>query len=140
MHFPKISKWALATRAETTALALASVGLGSALAAWQGTFNGRIGLLAALTAALLQIVCNLANDYGDFVRGADPINKAKPPSAIQTNLVTLQEVKRAIQWLLIPTIGVGVGLLYCAAISSVTLAFFLLLGGLGYPRAPPTSQ
>ena len=130
MNFPRISKWAIATRVETTSLAVASVGLGSALAAWHGLFHSRIGFLSVLTAVFLQIICNLANDYGDFVRGADPINKAKPPSALQTNLVTLKEVKRAIQWLLIPTIGVGGALLYCSGIASVTLLFFILLGGL----------
>ena len=130
MNFPRISKWAIATRVETTSLAVASVGLGSALAAWHGLFHWRIGFLSVLTAVFLQIICNLANDYGDFVRGADPINKAKPPSALQTNLVTLKEVKRAIQWLLIPTIGVGGALLYCSGIASVTLLFFILLGGL----------
>src|SRR4051794_17323051 len=96
-----IKKWIIATRLETIGLALASVGLGNALAAWTGSFDWRLGIVAALTASLLQIVCNLANDYGDLVHGADPINEVKPPSAIQVGLVTLEQVKHALQLLLV---------------------------------------
>ena len=94
-----IKKWALATRLETGTLAITSVVLGSSLADFMNEFNGYVALLAALTAALLQLVCNLANDYGDWVHGADPINEIKLPSAIQTNLVTLRQAKHAL-WVL----------------------------------------
>ena len=123
-----LKRWVIATRLETIPLALASVGLGSALAAFTGTFDWRIGLLAALVAALLQIVCNLANDYGDLVHGADPINNVKPPSALQTNLVTLKQVRRALQWLVVPILGLGAALLYWAALAPVVLGFFIVLG------------
>ena len=125
-----VKKWAIATRLATTTLALTSVGLGSALAAFRGAFDGRVGVWAALTAALLQSLCNLANDYGDLVHGADPINDVKPPSALQTGLVTLAQVRRALQWLVGATIGCGILLLYAARLSLAGIGVFMLLGAL----------
>lgn len=123
-----IHRWVIATRLETVILSLASVGLGSALASFTGTFDWRVGLLAVLVAALLQVVCNLANDYGDFVHGADPINNVKPPSALQTGLVTLKQVRRALQWLVVLIFDLGAVLLYRAALAPVALGFFVVLG------------
>ena len=123
-----VKKWVLATRLETSMLAITSVALGSALAAFAGTFDGSVALLAALTAALLQLVCNLANDYGDWVRGADPINDVKLPSAIQTGLVTLEQVRRALWVLVILTLVCGLCLLYVAHLSPAEIGSFMLLG------------
>ena len=123
-----VKQWAIATRLETIPLALASVGLGSALAAFAGAFDWRVAVLAMLTAALLQIVCNLANDYGDLVHGADPINDVKLPSAIQTGLVTLAQVRRALQWLVVTTLWCGIMLLYAAMLPPLAIGAFVLLG------------
>jgi 1,4-dihydroxy-2-naphthoate octaprenyltransferase len=79
-------------------------------------------------AALLQIVCNLANDYGDFVHGADPINKVKPPSAIQTGLVTLTQVRGTLPWLMGVAAGCGVLLLYAAKLAYMGTLCFAFLG------------
>lgn len=123
-------KWVIATRIETTALAIASTGLGSALAAFTGNARWLVGILTVLTASLLQIVCNLANDYGDFVHGADPINTVKAPSAIQTGLVTLTQVRKSLLWLAGVAVGLGVLLLYTADLSRRDVAVFLFLGAL----------
>ena len=56
--------WLESLRLRTLPLALASIVTGSAIAAWQNTFKVEIALLALLTAAMLQILSNLANDYG----------------------------------------------------------------------------
>ncbi len=133
MH--RIKKWIIATRLETIVLALSSVGLGSALAAFTGSFNGFLSLWAALTASLLQVVCNLANDYGDLVHGADQINDVKPPSAIQTGLVTFQQVKYALHLLTVSIVGFGVLLLYSARLSAFSLSLFFLLGLLAITAA-----
>lgn len=130
-----IKKWTLATRLETSTLAITSVAIGSALAAFVGEFNGHVVLLASLTAALLQLVCNLANDYGDWVRGADPLNDIKLPSAIQTGLVTLGQVRRALWVLTILTLGSGLCLLYVSNLSMAELGGFMLLGVLALVAA-----
>jgi len=123
-----INKWVTVMRLETISLALASVGLGSALAVFAGDFSRLVGLLAALTASLLQVICNLANDYGDLVHGADPINSMKAPSAIQSGLVTLAQVKRILLWLVGAAMGCGILLLYVVRLSWMSVAFFAVLG------------
>lgn len=133
-HSP-LQKWVIATRLETTLLALTSVALGSALAAYTGTFDAKIGLLAAVTASLLQVTCNLANDYGDLVHGADALNTIKAPSALQTSLITFAQARKALWGLLIATAGCGLLLLYMAKLPPVALGSFLLLGILAIAAA-----
>ena len=115
-------------RLETIPLALSGVVLGSSLAAFSGRFSWLVGILAALTASLLQVICNLANDYGDLAHGADPINKVKLPSAIQTGLVTLAQVKQILPWLVGVAVGCGILLLCVAKLSWMGIAAFVMLG------------
>lgn len=58
-------------RPKTLPLALSVILLGNALAWWQGQARLSIFLLEMLTAFSLQILSNIANDYGDGVRGTD---------------------------------------------------------------------
>jgi 1,4-dihydroxy-2-naphthoate polyprenyltransferase len=123
-----IYRWVMAMRLETVTLSMSSVGLGSALAAFTGHFNVYVGILAALTASLLQVICNLANDYGDFVRGADSINKVKPPGAIQMRLVTLAQVGGVLPWLVGAAMGFGTFLLHTAKLAHTSMVVFTFLG------------
>lgn len=130
-----IKRWITATRLPTTSLALASVGLGSALAVFVGDFHWRVGILAALTASLLQVICNVANDYGDFVRGTDTVNPVKPPSAIQMQLVSLTQVHRVLCWLIVAAIGHGLLLLHVAKLPLIAWGIFVCLGGFAIAAA-----
>mmetsp|Transcript_3884 Transcript_3884/g.8774 ORF Transcript_3884/g.8774 Transcript_3884/m.8774 type:complete len:300 (-) Transcript_3884:366-1265(-) len=123
-----LKKWAIVTRLESVTLAVTSIGLGSTLAAFSGSFSWRVGILAALTASLLQVICNLANDYGDFLHNADLINPIKPPSAIQTQLVTLTQVEQILPWLMGAAMGCGLYLLHTAKLTWIDSLAFVLLG------------
>lgn len=61
--------WIAALRLKTLPLALGAILLGSMLQEY--AFDLTIFLWASGTAILLQILSNLANDYGDFVKGTD---------------------------------------------------------------------
>ncbi|MCE2815893.1 MAG: 1,4-dihydroxy-2-naphthoate octaprenyltransferase [Cryomorphaceae bacterium] len=63
--------WIGALRPRTLPLALATIALGTLLAADRGYFDGVLLALTALTATAYQILSNLANDLGDSLRGAD---------------------------------------------------------------------
>lgn len=65
--------WLAAFRLKTLPLALGAIILGSRLNEF--AFDFQIFLYAALTAIFLQILSNLANDYGDFVKGTDKHRK-----------------------------------------------------------------
>ena len=64
-----MKKWIAAFRLKTLPLALGAIILGS----WVNdfSFDFEIFLFACTTAILLQILSNLANDYGDFIKGTD---------------------------------------------------------------------
>ncbi len=87
--------WLKAMRPRTLPLALASIGMGSFLAAAHGTFNGAITLFAVLTTIFLQVLSNLANDYGDSVHGADSADRAGPSRAVQAGLITKKQMQQA---------------------------------------------
>ncbi len=88
--------WLDAARPKTLPLALVSILTGSSLAFAGGQFSLSIALLAFLTATLLQILSNLANDYGDAVKGTDNENRLGPTRAMQSGAVTAKTMKQAI--------------------------------------------
>ncbi len=75
--------WLESLRPRTLPLAFASIVTGSALAVWLDSFKPAVALLALLTAGLLQILSNLANDYGDAVKGSDTEERIGPLRGMQ---------------------------------------------------------
>ncbi|RZL16297.1 MAG: 1,4-dihydroxy-2-naphthoate polyprenyltransferase [Hymenobacter sp.] len=111
-----MSPWISAFRPRTLPLALASILTGGFLAKAAGQFNGPVVALAAFTTILLQILSNLANDYGDSQNGADSVHRQGPLRAVQSGAITPAEMKRAM-W------GFG-----AAALVSGVLLLLLALG------------
>ncbi|MGE0158036.1 MAG: 1,4-dihydroxy-2-naphthoate polyprenyltransferase [Gemmatimonadales bacterium] len=90
-----IGHWVLAARPKTLVAAAAPVLVGAGLAQHHGAFAA-LPILAALVGALLiQIGTNLANDYYDFVRGADTHERIGPVRVTQAGLVAPDVVRRA---------------------------------------------
>ena len=65
---------------------------GSSFAYAQGTFSVTILSLALSTAILLQILSNLANDYGDFQHGADDDSRVGPERAMQSGKISKSQM------------------------------------------------
>lgn len=86
--------WLLAARPRTLPLACASILLGSGLAASADAFNAGVLLLALLTAIALQVLSNLANDYGDAASGADDQARIGPVRAVSSGLLSPQAMRR----------------------------------------------
>lgn len=120
--------WMIAMRLPSTLLALASTIMGTALASWEGKWNLWVSLLAALTATMLQIIANLANDYGDYLRGANVGAYINPHRAEQAGFVSLKQLKSAIVCLVLLTLVVGLVLLRVAGLSGSS---WVLLASLG---------
>lgn len=91
----KKEAWLHAVRLRTLPLSLASIFAGSFLAYSLQVFRWEILLLASLTTIFLQILSNLANDYGDTINGADHQDRQGPIRAVQSGLISLPEMKRA---------------------------------------------
>ena len=86
--------WMLAIRPRTLPAAAAGVIMGSALAWHDGFFRLEAALTCLLTALLLQIGSNLANDVFDFERGTDTPERLGPVRVTQAGLLTPSQVKR----------------------------------------------
>lgn len=124
----KREAWLHSVRLRTLPLALASIFAGSFLAAYRGVFRWEILVFAALTTTFLQILSNLANDYGDSIHGADHIDRKGPIRAVQSGLISLAEMKKAMYLIGFLSLVCGLILLYLAVQSWTLFFIFLFLG------------
>lgn len=122
-----MKNWLAAFRLRTLPLALASIGMGAFLAAGSGTFNALVFGLCALTTILLQVLSNLANDYGDSIHGADSVERQGPSRAVQSGAISREAMKQAIIIFVLLSLTSGVGLIY-VAFGWLTFNFLLFLG------------
>lgn len=107
-----VHAWLKAIRLRTLPLAAAVILLPSGILALQGIAKGQVVLHALWTAFLLQILSNLANDYGDAVSGADR-HRIGPARMVASGTISASAMRRAILivavlalisgiWLLLP--------------------------------------
>ncbi|MCG3729605.1 1,4-dihydroxy-2-naphthoate polyprenyltransferase [Vibrio cincinnatiensis] len=120
--------WVDAARPKTLPLALVSIFTGTALAFSSGHFSVPVTLLALLTATLLQILSNLANDYGDAVKGTDNEKRLGPIRAIQSGAVSLSDMKQAMVINIVLTILAGLALVFYSLDSLHSILAFIGLG------------
>lgn len=120
--------WLESLRPRTLPLAFASIVCGSALAYWQGVFDPAVALLALLTAGLLQILSNLANDYGDAVKGSDKEDRIGPLRGMQKGVITQAQMKRALIVTVVLICLSGLSLVAVACRTPADFIGFLILG------------
>ncbi|RJG49568.1 1,4-dihydroxy-2-naphthoate octaprenyltransferase [Motilimonas pumila] len=124
-----VAVWLPAIRPRTLPLACGAILLAAGLAFQHGVFDGLILTLCLTTAILLQVISNLANDYGDAVTGADNEARIGPQRVMQAGLVTAKQMQQAIGFTSVLTIISGLLLLYVAFASNWwSLLGFVLLG------------
>ena len=90
-----VEAWIAAARPKTLPATLAPIVLGFALAMTDGVSQWWVALLAALSAGLIQIGTNFANDYFDFVKGADTAERVGQPRATQQGWITPKTMAQA---------------------------------------------
>ncbi|HIC39417.1 MAG TPA: 1,4-dihydroxy-2-naphthoate octaprenyltransferase [Candidatus Marinimicrobia bacterium] len=107
-----MNNWIKAFRLRTLPLAFSCIIMGSGLAYADGGFNLTVFGLALITTLFLQILSNLANDYGDFVKGTDNEERIGPDRTMQSGLITKSEMVK-IMWVIALFCSVfGVWLIY----------------------------
>ena len=133
----KTEAWIRAMRLRTLPLSFSSVFLGSLLALYKGEFNLWILVAALLTTLFLQVLSNLANDYGDAVNGVDDHTRVGPQRSVQSGVITPKEMRVAIALFGALAFLSGLWLLKHAAnhIDTAGLLFFLALGLLAIAAA-----
>lgn len=125
-----MKKWIAAFRLKTLPLALSNTIMGSALAAGIDKFNWTIFSLAALTTILLQIMSNMANDYGDFVNGKDTAERIGPKRMVQSGEITPKVMLRGIIIIGILTAVSGLSLILVGT-AGINITNILIFGALG---------
>ncbi len=108
----KLKIWIKAFRLRTLPLAFSSTFLGSFLASSRAQFSWSVFVFASLTTLFLQILSNLANDYGDYTKGTDNEARIGPERVTQTGQVKPHEIKRMIIVFVILSLISGLFLIY----------------------------
>ncbi|WJJ95577.1 1,4-dihydroxy-2-naphthoate octaprenyltransferase [Algibacter luteus] len=111
-----ISTWVSAMRLRTLPLSIAGIVVSACLAHYNGFFEWDIFVLAVITTLSFQILSNLANDYGDGIKGTDNEDRIGPERAIQSGQISPEELMNAIK------INIMV---------SIILAFLLIFSAFG---------
>ena len=127
----KIKPWISAFRLRTIPLSVSGIIIGSCFAHYNGKFDGVIMTFAILLTISLQILSNLANDYGDGVRGTDNENRIGPERAIQSGAISPKEMFDGIKLNILVVIVLTVGLIFFSFGSKYfiyALLFFVLSG------------
>lgn len=106
--------WISALRLRTLPLALASVLTGAAIIDHEYSGRGATFMLIIITTILLQVLSNLANDYGDSVHGTDNENRVGPLRAVQSGKITAGAMRKAVIVVALLALASGVTLLWFA--------------------------
>ena len=129
----KLKTWIRAARLRTLLLSFSGVLLGGFLSIYIGPSTGSGTWLCltfcALTAMLLQMLCNFANDYGDFKKGVDGAHRVGPQREMQSGEISEKEMRKAL--VVVATICLISGALLVFVFAGLTwkeLAVFAALG------------
>ncbi len=124
-----IKNWLSAFRLRTLPLAFSCIITGAAVASAQNLFDGVIFSLAIITTLFLQILSNLANDYGDAQKGTDNENRIGPDRAVQSGAISLESMKKGIVVFVVLSLIAGLTLVFYATKDYnpiIPLAFIIL--------------
>ncbi len=121
--------WINAFRPRTLPLALSCIAMGAFLAASVNAFRWDIFVLCSVTTIFLQILSNLANDYGDSVHGADHEGRVGPTRAIQSGSITRESMRKALFIFIVLCLVSGVALISISLGGNLSaILFFFGLG------------
>jgi 1,4-dihydroxy-2-naphthoate octaprenyltransferase len=100
--------WVLAIRPKTLPASISPVLVGTAVAISDKCFRGLPAFAALIGSLLLQIGVNLANDYFDFMKRVDTLDRTGPIRVTQSGLIPPERMKAAmiITFALVCLVGV----------------------------------
>ena len=130
MQQNSLTAWLSAFRLRTLPLAFSCILAGSAVAVFSGHWDTQIFILALLTTLFLQILSNLANDFGDSANGADNEGRIGPARTVQAGHISHGAMKKAIVICGLLALGSGIALIWSAfgAEALIEALLFLALG------------
>lgn len=133
----KTLAWIQAFRLRTLPLAFSCIFAGTGVAVAQGVWEPRVFIFALATTLFLQVLSNLANDFGDSQNGADNEGRIGPKRSVQSGSISPSKMKRAIIINAILAFSSGATLIYFAfgKDNFPALMLFLVIGLLAIAAA-----
>lgn len=132
----RLSVWLAALRPKTLPAAAAPVVMGTAIAYGDGALHVPAALAALLGALLIQIGTNFANDYFDYVHGADTSERVGPQRATVAGLVS----PRAMRWAFIlafaATLPIALYLVARGGVAIAAIGVLSIAAGILYTGGP----
>jgi len=136
MEASKLKIWATSTRPKTLLAAVAPVLIGSTMAFGDGDIDAVILSITFLAAVFIQIGTNFANDYYDFVKGADTEHRRGPVRATAAGLVTPSEMKWAFIVAFASAIVLGIPLVLRGGMPILLIGIASVICGVLYTAGP----
>ena len=134
-----LKDWLLASRPKTLVASLLPVVAGFLLAYEQSDFVSKgVGMLCLLYCLLIQVGTNFANDYFDFVKGADSKRDRAPVRMVSSGIIKPRTMLIASCLVFLLSFAVGVYIMLSVNGSRYLLLVGLVsvLFGLGYTGGP----
>lgn len=128
--------WLRAARPQTLAAALIPVMIGVSIAHSDGYFRWDISLIVLLCAFLIQIGTNFANDYYDFVKGADNDDRIGFERATSAGLVAPKTMLYATIFTMFSAFVVGLYLVWIGGWVILLIGVLSILFGILYTGGP----
>ena len=127
---PKLKYWILAARPHTLTLGLACALTGNLAAMNTVNIDKKITFFSVLTTLLLQTLSNFANDFGDYKHGADNEFRIGPQRALQSGVISGEEMLTAIRLTALAALASGLMLL-SYSLKNIGLAGMFILLSIG---------
>ena len=136
VHANRLPIWLAASRPRTLTAAVVPVLVGLALAYRAGHVDALVGFATLAAAILIQIGTNLANDYFDFVSGADTEARLGPVRVTQAGLAEPAAVRNAAFAMLGLAAALGLFLVSVGGWPILTVGLLSILAAIAYSAGP----
>jgi 1,4-dihydroxy-2-naphthoate octaprenyltransferase len=135
-EFTAADAWIEAARPKTLWAAVAPVGIGTAIAFAHEGADLPVAFCALLGAVLIQIGTNFANDYFDYVKGADTAERKGPLRATQSGLVKPIHMLRACMLTYLLVFLPGTYIVWRGGWPFIVIGVLSILSGVLYTAGP----
>jgi 1,4-dihydroxy-2-naphthoate octaprenyltransferase len=131
-----VKAWIMAIRPRTLSAAATPVVVGSAVAVRDGVFHPGVAGAALVSALLIQIGTNLANDLDDYKRGADTPHRLGPTRVTSAGLLSPRAVEAGM-WLAFGLAALsGLYVIAAGGWPILVVGVLSILAGIAYTGGP----
>ena len=132
----RLNVWIEAIRLRTLPVSVSGVVIAIAMAVWFGEERWVPAVLCLLFAILAQIVSNLANEYYDYLRGADKKGRVGPRRGVTEGDIKPATLRRVTFATLAAACAVGCGLLFYGEWWLIIVGAVIAIFALAYSAGP----